>query len=145
MDAEKYRSITRGGNIENVLQGIEASVQAGLSPVKINCVITTSPTEPDAIAVAEYGRSLGLQVRFIRQMDLEKGEFYVVDGGSGGDCSTCNRLRLTANGMIKPCLFNDIEYSVREHGAAKALQLALENKPSCGTVNRHGEFYNIGG
>jgi len=145
LDSEKYRQITRGGEIDKVLKGIAAAVKSGLSPVKINCVITKSSAEPDAIAVAEYGKKLGLQVRFIRQMDLEKGEFYIVDGGSGGDCSTCNRLRLTANGMIKPCLFNDMEYNIREHGAHKALQLALGNKPSCGTVNKHGEFYNIGG
>jgi cyclic pyranopterin phosphate synthase len=145
MNPEKYKQITRGGDINKVLKGIEASSEAGLSPVKINCVILKSPAEPDAIEVAEYGKRNGLQVRFIRQMDLEKGEFYIVDGGNGGDCSTCNRLRLTANGMIKPCLFNDMEYNVREHGAHKALQLALGNKPSCGTVNKHGEFYNIGG
>ena len=145
LNPEKYRLITRGGEIGNVLKGIEASVKAGLSPVKINCVIVKSASEPDAFEVAEYGKKNGLQVRFIRQMDLEKGEFYIVDGGSGGDCSTCNRLRLTANGMIKPCLFNDMEYNVREHGAAEALKMALGNKPSCGTVNRHGEFYNIGG
>ncbi len=145
LNPEKYSQITRGGKIDAVLHGISASVEAGLSPVKINCVIQKSPTEPDALEVAEYGLKHGLKVRFIRQMDLEKGEFYIVDGGSGGDCATCNRLRLTANGMIKPCLFNDVEYSIRQLGVAKALQSALGNKPSCGTVNRHGEFYNIGG
>ncbi len=145
MNPEEYRKVTRGGEIDKVLKGIEASVKAGLSPVKINCVIVKSPAEPAAVEVAAFGKKYGLQVRFIRQMDLEKGEFYIVDGGSGGDCSTCNRLRLTANGMIKPCLFNDMEYNIREHGAHKALQLALGNKPSCGTINRHGEFYNIGG
>jgi len=145
MNPERYRQVTRGGDIENVLKGIDAAAKAGLSPVKINCVIVKSPSEPDALEVEAYGKKHGLQVRFIRQMDLEKGEFYIVDGGSGGDCSTCNRLRLTANGMIKPCLFNDMEYNIREHGAFKALQLALGNKPSCGTINRHGEFYNIGG
>ncbi|MFA5970939.1 MAG: GTP 3',8-cyclase MoaA [Lentimicrobiaceae bacterium] len=145
LNPETYRQVTRGGDIDKVLKGIEASVNAGLAPVKINCVIVKSSSEPDAVEVAEFGKKLGLQVRFIRQMDLEKGEFYIVDGGSGGDCSTCNRLRLTANGMIKPCLFNDMEYNIREHGAHKALQLALGNKPSCGTINKHGEFYNIGG
>jgi cyclic pyranopterin phosphate synthase len=145
MNPEKYKQITRGGSIEKVLNGIEASVKAGFLPVKINCVIIKSPTEPDALEVAEYGKQHGLQVRYIRQMDLEKGEFYIVDGGSGGDCSSCNRLRLTANGMIKPCLFNDMEYSVRKLGAEQALKSALDNKPSCGTVNKHGEFYNIGG
>jgi GTP 3',8-cyclase len=145
LDPERFRTITRGGDIRKVIEGIEASVAAGLSPVKINCVIEKSPQEADAKEVAAFGMQRGLQVRFIRQMDLESGEFYVVNGGSGGDCSTCNRLRLTANGKIKPCLFNDLEYDLREHGAREALQLALGNKPSCGTYNRHGEFYNIGG
>ena len=145
INPEKYKLITRGGDINKVFRGIDAAKEAGLSPVKINCVIVKSSDEPDAIEVAEYSKKNGLQIRFIRQMDLEKGEFYIVNGGTGGDCSTCNRLRLTANGMIKPCLFNDMEYSIREHGAYEALKLALGNKPSCGTVNRHGEFYNIGG
>jgi cyclic pyranopterin phosphate synthase len=145
LGAEKYSQITRGGKIDAVIRGISASKEAGLLPVKINCVIQKSPNEPDALEVAEYGYKHGLQVRFIRQMDLEKGEFYIVDGGSGGDCNTCNRLRLTANGMIKPCLFNDVNYSVRQLGAATAFRLALENKPSCGTFNMGGEFYNIGG
>lgn len=145
MDHDKYREITRGGDIVKVLTGIEAARIVGLNPVKINCVILKSTEEPDAAAVALYGKESGIQVRFIRQMDLEKGEFYIVDGGTGGDCSTCNRLRLTANGMIKPCLFNEMEYNVREYGAKEALKLALGNKPSCGTINRHGEFYNIGG
>jgi len=145
MNPAKYTTITRGGDISNVLKGVDASLKAGLTPVKINCVILKSPAEPDALEVAGFGKKLGIQVRFIRQMDLEKGEFYIVDGGNGGDCSTCNRLRLTANGMIKPCLFNDMEYSVRKFGAFEALKSALGNKPSCGTVNKHGEFYNIGG
>jgi len=145
MNPEKYTRITRGGDIAKVLNGIEASVKSGLSPVKINCVISKSPSEPDALEVAEFGKKLGLQVRFIRQMDLEKGEFYIVDGGSGGDCSTCNRLRLTANGMIKPCLFNAIGYSVRQLGAKEAILQAIDNKPRCGTFNLEEEFYNIGG
>jgi cyclic pyranopterin phosphate synthase len=78
-------------------------------------------------------------------MDLENGDFSVVEGGEGGDCSICNRLRLTANGMIKPCLFNDLEYNVRELGPEEAFRLALGNKPACGTNNMLGKFYNIGG
>ena len=80
MNPEKYKQITRGGDIAKVLKGIEASVEAGFTPVKINCVISKSPSERDALEVAEFGKKHGLQVRFIRQMDLEKGEFYIVDG-----------------------------------------------------------------
>lgn len=141
----KYLEITRGGNLSLVLEGIQMAKEIGLLPIKINCVIESSPTEPDAVEVAGFGKRNGIQVRFIRKMDLENGEFYIVDGGTGGDCAACNRLRLTANGMVKPCLFDEMEFSVRKHGAKKALELALANKPPCGTFNRHGGFYNIGG
>ncbi len=78
-------------------------------------------------------------------MQLSQGHFSVVEGGEGGDCKICNRLRLTANGMIKPCLFNNSEYSIREFGIEEALNKALIHKPECGSVNTSGEFYNIGG
>ncbi len=145
MEPERYRLITRGGDISKVLEGIEAARAAGLEPVKINCVIRQTPDEPDARLVRDYCVASGLHIRYIREMDLENGEFYVVHGGSGGDCTRCNRLRLTANGMIKPCLFNEMEFSVRKLGARKALELALQNKPACGTINTKNEFYNIGG
>ena len=84
-------------------------------------------------------------MRFIKQMDLAGGEFSIVEGGDGGNCAICNRLRLTANGKVKPCLFNDLEYNVRELGAKRAIELAVENKPACGSANNTGSFYNIGG
>ena len=111
----------------------------------INCVIKESSQEPDAVAVAEFCNKNDLQVRFIKEMDLETGSFSIVQGGSGGDCAHCNRIRLTANGMIKPCLFSDLAYSVRELGAEKAIEMAVENKPASGHENHTGKFYNIGG
>ncbi|MBW6498738.1 MAG: radical SAM protein [Bacteroidales bacterium] len=145
MDPEKFASVTRGGDIRRVFAGIEAARKAGLSPIKVNCVIKTASDEPDALAVKAYCLENGLQARFIKQMDLHTGEFGIVDGGSGGDCRNCNRLRLTSNGMMKPCLFSDMEFSVRELGVRKAIELALSVKPEKGTVNLHNCFHNIGG
>jgi cyclic pyranopterin phosphate synthase len=145
LDPEKYKRITRGGDIRQVLGGIRAACDAGLLPVKINCVVFKSSNEEDAVMVREYAGREGLQVRFIRQMDLETGEFSLVEGGDGGKCEICNRLRLTANGMIKPCLFNDREFSVRTLGARQALINALHAKPEKGSCNMTGKFYNIGG
>ena len=54
-------------------------------------------------------------------------------------------VRLLANGDIKPCLFSDLAYNIRELGHQEALNLALGNKPKAGTYNKSGEFYNIGG
>lgn len=144
-DAEKFSYITRGGNIDDVFRGIEAALKAGLTPVKVNCVIKSTPEEKDAAQVAEYCIKMGVEVRFIRQMDLANGVFSVVHGGSGGNCAKCNRLRLTSNGILKPCLFNDIGFNIRSLGAENAIRMALDSKPEYGTVNTGNEFYNIGG
>jgi cyclic pyranopterin phosphate synthase len=145
LDPEKYSRISRGGDINQVIEGIRAAQDAGLSPVKINCVVFQSSDEEDALLVKEFANTNGFPVRFIRQMNLETGEFSAVEGGDGGNCSICNRLRLTANGMVKPCLFDDQEFSIRQLGAENALVSALNSKPKKGCYNVTGRFYNIGG
>lgn len=145
IDPDKFRAITRTGNINDVFEGIRASKNAGLLPVKINCVIKESKEEEDAKAVTRFCIENDLEIRYIRQMDLVKGHFSTVDGGSGGDCAICNRLRLTANGKLKPCLFSNIDLDIRELGYEEAIRMALELKPECGSTNNTGAFYNIGG
>ncbi len=145
LNTDKFKQITRLGDINDVLEGIDEAQKVGLTPVKINCVIKKSHNEPDAVDVAEYCRKKDLQIRYIHQMELKSGHFSAVEGGEGGDCKICNRLRLTANGKIKPCLFNNLEYDIRELGIKEAIQQALIHKPCCGSVNTSGDFFNIGG
>lgn len=144
LDPARYEEITRGGDIRRVLDGIEAARAAGLSPIKLNCVVQDSPDEPDARAVAAFAQESGLEVRFIRRMNLAAGDFSVVIGGSGGDCPRCNRLRLTSDGMVRPCLFSDIAFSVRDLGAGEAIRRAVEAKPESGRTSR-AMFHTLGG
>ncbi len=145
IDPVKYKAITRGGDILKVFEGIEAAKKAGLDPVKINCVVRNSSDEPDAEAVRNFCRENGLQARFIHEMSLADGCFTIVENGHGGDCPNCNRLRITANGMIRPCLFNDMQFSIRELGIREALEKAVGLKPEKGGVSITGGFHNIGG
>jgi len=145
VDPDQYKMITRGGDIKKVVRGIVAAQKAGLSPIKINCVIDKSADEPDAIGVKDFCDKTGLEVRFIHRMHLGDGAFSKVEGGSGGDCARCNRLRLTANGRIMPCLFNDMEFDVRSLGAKQAIEQAISHKPDCGTYSKNHLFHNIGG
>ncbi len=145
LNPQKFKEITRGGDINLVLRGIAAAMNAGLEPIKINCVVYKSSNEEDALQVKQFCHINNLQARFIHQMNLETGEFSVVEGGEGGNCRICNRLRLTANGMVKPCLFDEEEFSVRKMGAERALLSALNIKPLNGCLNTTGSFYNIGG
>jgi len=142
---ERFAYITRGGNVNDVFEGIAAAKRAGLLPVKINCVIKESHDEEDARQITDFCLKEGLEIRYIRQMDLVNGHFSTVEGGTGGNCSLCNRLRLTANGKLRPCLFNDLELDIRELGYEAAILKAVDLKPECGSKNVTGKFYNIGG
>ncbi|MGB8490307.1 MAG: radical SAM protein [Bacteroidales bacterium] len=145
VNAEKYGYITRTGSLEDALSGIDAARDAGLVPVKINCVIKESADEPDAKEVGAFCIRNGLEVRYIHEMDLVTGFYTTVEGGSGGDCPSCNRLRLTSDGKLKPCLFSDIEFDIRKTGYENAIKMALEAKPERGSKNHKNGFYNIGG
>ena len=145
LNPTKFFELTRGGNINDVIEGIHAAKTVGFDPIKINCVVKETSNEPDAIDVKRFSQEYGLKIRFIPLMDLDNGIHGIVEGGDGGNCANCNRLRLTANGMVKPCLFSDIGFNVRELGAKQALLKAVEVKPECGGISTKGEFYNIGG
>jgi len=145
MDPQRYAQITGGGDLQRVLAGIGAARQAGLVPIKLNCVVTESSVEPDARAVARFAMDNGLEARFIHIMDFATGKFSVVEGGAGGDCPRCNRVRLSSDGMVRPCLFSDLAFSVREMGAAGALEQAIQEKPAAGNPCTHNWMHGIGG
>jgi len=145
LSPEKYKDITRGGNIQDVLDGIQAAKLAGLTPVKINVVKLDSEYNGELDDLKAFCEKEGLKIQFIRQMDLETGTFSQVEGGKGGNCSLCNRLRLTADGHLKPCLFSNKSYSTRELGIEQAFVAALSNKPEKGQTSTQHGFYNIGG
>lgn len=145
VDPERYGEITRGGDFHRVMRGIDAAETAGLLPIKINCVVAKSSDEPDALGVKAFCESRKFHVRFIHRMDLETGEYAPVEGGTGGDCRLCNKLRLSSDGNLRPCLFNDLSFNVRELGPEKAIEMAIDAKPECGTKSVRNRFNVIGG
>ncbi len=145
LNEKKYRDLSRGAELSGALAGIEAAKKAGLSPIKINCVKSSSITNEDIDELKSYCEANGFKLRFIREMSLDEGTFSPVEGGEGGRCSICNRLRLTANGDIKPCLFSGSGFNIREEGIEEALLKAIGGKPASGHKNEVNAFYNIGG
>lgn len=145
LDPPRYREITRGGDIRGALRGIGAALNMGLTPVKINCVITPDTTPEEIMDLKTFCSTRDLEIRFIRQMNLGTGRFWRVEGGEGGHCRNCNRMRLTADGRFIPCLFSDTEFSIKEYGIMGAYTRALEHKPERGRVNSRNTFYGIGG
>lgn len=145
MNSDRYNEITRGGKLQDVLAGVDAALEAGLTPVKINCVVNNTFPQSDADDVKLYAEKRGIKARFIKEMELSKGVFSKVEGGDGGDCSICNRIRLTADGYLKPCLFSDNGFSIREYNIKEAFTLALNSKPKEGKKSSSRGFWQIGG
>lgn len=145
LNPEKFKKITRVGNLDDALAGIDAAIEAELLPIKINFVRIRGENEEDEAAVRGFCREKNLKIRFIRQMDLRTGEFYTVEGGDGGICNICNRLRLTADGFLVPCLHSSQRYNTRKLGINEAFEQAVQHKPKTGNGTTTHEFSNIGG
>jgi len=160
LDPEKYRRITRRGELSHVLEGIEAARRVGLSPIKINAVILRGVNDDEILRFARLTLEEDWNIRFIEVMPFEHevldwqktyvstaemreriesalGELVPVDGirGSGPSryyrlsgakgtlgfispvsehfCAQCNRMRLTADGHLRPCLLSNLEFDLR--------------------------------
>ncbi len=179
LDPQKYARITRGGRLEEALAGIRAAKEAGLTPVKINCVLIGGFNDDEIPALAALTEAEPVEVRFIELMPighttgfgpeaylpceavLERlpqlqpvpasggvAERFRLPGAAGAVglirplshcfCDRCDRIRLTADGYLKPCLHSREEIPLRGlHGADLRQRLAetILQKPE-----RHGEL-----
>ena len=145
LDPTRFAALTRGGDVRRVVAGIEAAQRAGLTPIKLNSVRGEGASAEEVAALEAFAERRGLLLRWIPEMDLAAGVFSAVEGGSGGDCRRCSRLRLSADGHLRPCLFSDVAYSVRTWGAEAALCRAVGAKPASGSACTTHAMHAIGG
>jgi cyclic pyranopterin phosphate synthase len=169
--ADRFARITRRDCLDTVLDGIAAARDAGLWPIKVNCVVVRGFNDDEVLDFARMARETGVSVRFIEFMPLdasgEWGRDSVVAGeelleaaestftlrprdnghdpavrfgfadGSAGElgfinsvtepfCERCNRVRITAEGMLRTCLFSIDETDLRTpmRGGAGDAELA---------------------
>jgi cyclic pyranopterin phosphate synthase len=158
LQEERYRDITRGGDIRRVWEAIAEAEQAGLSPVKINVVPVRGVNDDEVAKFAALTLYKDVHIRFIEFMPvgnngawkpeayLSKDEImkrvasagklvqlpfkgggpsrnYRIEGAPGmigfisaiSDCfcGSCNRLRLTAIGKLRPCLFSETAVDIK--------------------------------
>ena len=155
LDPDKYRRITRNGDLERVFEGLEAAISAGLMPVKINVVAIRGFNDDEILPMAEWALENKLNLRFIEFMPVNDsafpfgsgfyssdeirevlfgrfpdlgpdiiegsgpavcwsipgvcGSLGVIEAVSHQFCGSCNRLRLTSDGKLRPCLFSERE------------------------------------
>jgi cyclic pyranopterin phosphate synthase len=68
---ERFFAMTRRDELHNVLAGITEAKAAGFDPVKINTVVERGTNDDEIIALAQFGRDNGVEVRFIEFMPLD--------------------------------------------------------------------------
>ena len=74
LDPVRLKKLMRFGTLEDIEAGIQAAVDAGLTPIKLNCVVTRDYNETDVVELARRARERGWHVRFIELMPLGGGE-----------------------------------------------------------------------
>lgn len=145
LQPKRYKEITRGGNLNDALAGIKAAQEAGFEKTKLNVVMVDGFNDDEKEDFKKFADKNSMKARFIKKMDLKSGDYYGVEGGEGGNCSICNRLRVTADGKIRSCLFSDDEIDLRKEGFEAGLKKAVASKPEKGHKSTKREMIQIGG
>jgi cyclic pyranopterin phosphate synthase len=147
LDAGKYRLITRNGDIERVFAGIRAAQMAGFSATKINMVLIPHFNQDEVEDMRKFCHKNGLLMQRIHHYNLHdlKSARNPLPAERPLSCHVCNRLRLTADGKLKPCLFSDREFAVDFSDIPTSLEKAVQAKPKHGVACRNRENWQIGG
>jgi cyclic pyranopterin phosphate synthase len=239
---DRFRRITRTGDLKQVLKGLDATEEAGLLPLKINCVAMRGVNDDEFADFARLSLSRRMTVRFIEYMPLgdaaisstgfqpvtdghgleahatvaaseigpaggcgaqDRGDAFIsetvirqriesewgpllpvdrsteagvgpanvfqlamgnpigrigfISAMSAPFCSTCNRLRLTADGVLRSCLFEGGEVPIREmirqhtdrsarfQAIANAMSDCVRLKPEVHSQHGNEQMSRIGG
>jgi GTP 3',8-cyclase len=176
---DRFLDLTRRDELDHVLDGIDAALEAGLQPVKVNAVLMRGINDDEVVDFAVYGRERGVTVRFIEFMPLDaggewsehlvvpadeivaaidavfplepvrrgsepaerfryrdgRGEIGVIASVTHPFCASCDRVRLTAEGMFRTCLFATREFDMRSllRGDATDEEIAAAVAAAVGT------------
>jgi GTP 3',8-cyclase len=156
---DTFTALTRRDDLERVLAGIDAALDAGLDPVKVNCVVIRGVNDDEVVDLAAFGRAKGVGLRFIEFMPLDaegtwsmeqvvpaqeildrvdaafplepdaadvdaepatrhryrdgRGDIGVIPSVTEPFCDHCDRVRVTAEGKFRTCLFALEEFDLR--------------------------------
>ncbi len=70
LDSERFRAITRNGDLAQVLRGVEAASTAGFDRIKLNCVVMKGRNFDEVLPLVQYAIDLGIDITFIEEMPL---------------------------------------------------------------------------
>ena len=70
LDGDKFKRMTKRGDLDKVLEGIFAAQAAGVAPIKLNAVVERGVNDDDILPLVEFSRANGFAMRFIEYMDV---------------------------------------------------------------------------
>ena len=70
LNADRFKELTKRGNLEDVLAGIFAAKQIGMTPIKLNAVIMRGINHDEVLELVEFARDNRFEMRFIEYMDV---------------------------------------------------------------------------
>ena len=70
LDSQRFKSITRTGELEKVLKGIQAAKQAGFESIKLNSVLMRGVNDDEALPLVEFAIKQAIDISFIEEMPL---------------------------------------------------------------------------
>ncbi len=157
--SDRFHELARRPGLERVLAAIDGALDAGLAPIKVNCVVMRGRNDDEIPAFAQWTQERAIFVRFIELMPVHENlgiardayissdeilervramgdlqpvrgpggngpaRYYAFPGARGAVgvisplshdyCERCNRVRLTADGRLRLCLFGDYEIDLR--------------------------------
>lgn len=180
---ERFTTLTRFGQLDDVLTGIDAAIDAGFSKIKLNVVVLKNTNDDEVLDLTQFAVDKGLDISFIEEMPLGEiqshdrtatamenrsvraqlaSRFSFIDADlsdpasgparylqiansntrvgfispmSDNFCASCNRVRVTAEGLLLLCLGNehslDLRAILRERPADLAAEIAasMQRKP----------------
>ncbi len=147
LEPDKYKKLVKRETIEKVLEGIDSVIEAGFENTKINMVLIPGFNENEVKNMKKFCLKKGLKLQRINHYSLS--DINSIDRKYKAErplkCSKCNRIRLTADGKLKPCLFSDKEIELDLSDIGGSLKRAVFGKPGSGSSNNSRGNWEIGG
>ena len=176
LHADRFFELTKRNELSRVIEGIQAAVEAGFDPVKLNVVPMRGINDDEVLDFLRFGQENGVTVRFIEFMPLDaqsewsnervitakeiletaateyefepitrgsspaerfrftdgSGEFGVIASVTEPFCEACDRMRLTADGQLRNCLFalghTDLRPLLRDGGSDEDILDAIRGE-----------------
>jgi cyclic pyranopterin phosphate synthase len=160
LDPEKFARITRTQSFSQVIASIDAAQASSLRPVKVNAVLVRgvndrSWTRDQVVTASEIHRRISARwplMPVVHERSETARKYRFVDGGgeigliapvSQPFCGHCSRIRITADGKLRTCLFSKEDHDLKpllRNGAGDreigdAIQAIVEQKEKSHRIN----------